>query len=437
MWPDDNSNSAAIFARARQVLPGGVSRLLTWVDPFPIYAKRGIGAYIEDVDGVLRLDLLNNFASLIHGHAHPAIVEAVAEVIGNGSCFAFPTEREIQLAELLRDRVASVDKVRFCNSGTEAVMLALKAARARTGRHRIAKIEGAYHGMYDHAEVSLDSTPENWGNVPKSIPHTRGTPPAVLDDTLVLPLNQTEEAVRLVRDSADNLAAILIDPVPSAIGMIEMSAEFLQAVQKAAREVGALIVTDEVIALRLGYHGAQARYGIEPDLTTFAKIIGGGYPIGAVCGTEAAMAVFSHDHGPPLNPSSGTFTGNPVSMAAGLAAMEALTPEIYQQLERAGEQARTGLRNAFDRAGRPGQVTGVGSMFQIHFHDRPMTDYRSAYLTTAEKAMAKVVHRGMLDRGFILSPRCSGFLSTVMTSAEITDLAAAFAMTLEVAQEAH
>ncbi|MDE0807854.1 MAG: aspartate aminotransferase family protein [Alphaproteobacteria bacterium] len=430
MWPAENSNSAGIFARARQVLPGGISRLLTWVDPYPIYAKRGIGAYIEDVDGVRRLDLLNNFASLIHGHAFPPVVEAVGEVISNGSCFAFPTEREIALAELLVDRVVSVDKVRFCNSGTEAVMIALKAARARTGRHRIAKIEGAYHGMYDHAEVSLDSTPDNWGNAPASIPHTHGTPPAVLDDTLVLPLNQPEEAERLIRASADTLAAILIDPVPTQIGMIEMTPEFIRTVQKVARDIGALIVIDEVIAFRLDYHGAQARYGIKPDLTTFAKIIGGGYPVGAICGTDAAMAVFSHEYGHPLNPSSGTFTGNPVSMAAGLATMGALTPDVYRRLEAAGEKVRAGLRDAFGQAGRPGQVNGVGSMFQIHFHDREMTDYRGAFATPAENALAKSTHRCMLDRGFILSPRCSGFLSSVMTDAEIEGLVDAFADTL-------
>ncbi len=430
MWPSPSSNSAGIFSRAQKVLPGGISRLLTWVDPYPIYAKRGAGAYIEDADGTRRLDLMNNFASLIHGHAYPPVVKAVGEAVANGSCFAFPTELEIQLAELLCERIAATDKVRFCNSGTEAVMIALKAARARTGRHRIAKIEGAYHGMYDHAEVSLDSTPENWGNTPASTPHVHGTPPAVLEDTLVLPLNQPEEAARLVKANADTLAAILIDPVPTQIGMIEMEADFIQAIQAVAREIGGLIIIDEVIAFRLGYHGAQARYGITPDLSTFAKIIGGGYPVGAITGTDDAMAVFSHEKGTPLNPSSGTFTGNPVSMAAGLATMTALTPGVYGRLEAMGERARAGLRNAFKMAGRAGQVTGVGAMFQIHFHDRPMSDYRSAFAKAGEHALAKSVHRAMLDRGYILSPRCSGFLSTVMTDAEIDGMAGAFEETL-------
>jgi len=433
MWPAEDSQSAQIFARAQDVLPGGISRLLTWVDPYPIYAKRGQGGYIEDADGTRRLDLMNNFASLIHGHAHPEIVAAVTEAAANGSCFAFPTEREVALAELLCERVASVDKVRFCNSGTEAIMIALKAARARTGRPRVAKIEGAYHGMYDHAEVSLDSTPENWGNSPASIPHTHGTPQSVLDDTLVLPMNQPAETERLIRAQADTLAAVLIDPVPTQVGMIEMTPEYIETVQRVARDIAALVIVDEVIAFRLSYEGAQARYGIKPDLTTFAKIIGGGFPVGAICGTEDAMAVFSHENGTPLNPSSGTFTGNPVSMAAGLATMELLTRDAYDRLEAIGDQARSALRGAFETAGRPGQVAGVGAMFQIHFNDRALTDFRTAFQTAEESALAKAVHRGMLDRGFILSPRCSGFLSTVNTPEEMTAMGDALAEVLSAA----
>jgi glutamate-1-semialdehyde 2,1-aminomutase len=357
----------------------------------------------------------------------------VGAAVASGSCFALPTEREVDLAELLCERVASVDKVRFCNSGTEAVMIALKAARARTGRSRIAKIEGAYHGMYDHAEVSLTSTPANWGNAPASVATTHGTPQAVLDDTLVLPMNRPEEAERLLRGQADTLAAVLIDPVPTTLGMIEMDQDFIAVIQRVARDIGALIIVDEVIAFRLAYNGAQARYGIEADLTTFAKIIGGGYPVGAIGGTDDAMAVFSHEHGAPLNPSSGTFTGNPVSMAAGIATMRMLTPEAYQGLETIGERARAALRRGFEQVGRPGQVTGAGAMFQLHFHDRAISDYRSAYQRPEEAALSKTVHRGMLDRGFILSPRCSGFLSTVNTEAEIDAMADTFAETLRTA----
>ena len=422
MWPATDSISAGIFARAAKVLPGGISRTLTWVDPFPIYARKGQGAYIEDADGVRRLDLMNNFASLIHGHAHPGVLARVGAAMADGTCFALPTELEVRLAELICGRIASVDKVRFCNSGTEAVMLALKAARARPGRTRIAKLEGAYHGMYDWAEVSLDSSPADWGNAPKAKAYAHATPKGVLDDTVVLPLNQPEAAERLIREAGGSLAAVLIDPVPSTFGMIEMTPAYIEALQRAARAVGALIVIDEVIALRLDYHGAQERYGIRPDLTTFAKIIGGGFPVGAVAGTDDAMDVFSHTRGKPLNPSSGTFTGNPVSMTAGLATMELLTPDAYAGLEALGDHARAVLRGAFAAAGRPGQVTGVGSMFQLHLHDRPLTDYRSAYPQGDEAAAAKALHRAMLDRGVIFSPRGSGFLSTVNTGAEIDEV---------------
>ena len=414
-WPAPESRSRAIFERARRVLPGGISRLLTWVDPFPVYARRGQGAYIEDEDGTRRLDFMNNFASLIHGHAHPAVVEAAQAAVGDGTCFALPGEREVALAEVLCARITRVEKVRFCNSGTEAVMLALKAARARSGRPRIAKVEGAYHGMYDYAEVSLDPTPEGWGNAPQAVAYAHGTPRSVLDDTVVLPFNQPEEAERILRATGDTLAAVLIDPVPATAGMVPGTFEYLQTVQRVAREIGARVIVDEVIALRLAYRGAQSRFFLEPDLTVLGKIIGGGFPVGAVGGTDEAMAVFSHERGKPLNPSSGTFTGNPVTMAAGLATMGLLTAEAYDQLEALGEHARAVVRAALAGAGVAWQVTGVGSMLQLHPHDREIVDYRSAFPAPAEAAALRRVHRALLERGFILSPRCAAFLSTANT----------------------
>ena len=424
-WPDRNSRSAELYARARAVLPGGISRLQTWVDPYPIYAGRGEGATITDVDGTRRLDLMNNFASLIHGHARPEVIAAATRAAGLGSCFAMPTEAEIALAELLCARVASVERVRFCNSGTEAVMIALKAARARSGRARIAKIEGAYHGMYDYAEVSLDSAPATWGNDPASVRFAAGSPQAVLDDTVVFPHNDVAAAERILRDAGESLAAILIDPAPGVFGMIPMTPEFAAMIQQVAHDIGASIVIDEVIALRLDYHGAQARFAIEPDYTTFAKIIGGGFPVGAVAGTEDAMAVFSHARGKPLNPSSGTFTANPVTMSAGLATMELMTPEAYAALDAHGEHARAVVAQAFRAAGVPGQVTGIGGMFAIHLHQRPITDYRSAYPQPDEATRAKALHRALLEAGFILSPKLSAFLSTAMTTDDLDRFGAA------------
>ena len=419
MWPDPASKSAALYERAAKVFAGGNTRLQVWVDPFPVYAEKGSGARVTDVDGVTRLDFTNNFASLIHGHAHPAVIEAVTARIQLGTCFAMPTESEILLGELLCDRIERVDEIRFCNTGSEAVMIAMKAARSHTGRPKIAKIEGAYHGMYDYAEVSLDSNPDNWGNAPRAVPFAAGTPQGVLDDVVVIPFNDVEAAERIIRANAAELAAVLIDPVPAMCGMIPASPEFLKMLRSVTRGIGALLIFDEVIALRLGYRGAQGRFGGEPDLTTFAKIIGGGFPVGAIAGTREAMAVFDHRNGKPLTPASGTFSANPVTMTAGLVTMQLLTPDCYDRLEALGDHARQRIAQAFADSGYPGQVTGVGAMFLIHLHQRPITDYRSAYRRPEEAAGLRTLHGALLKAGHIISSTGAGFLSSVMTEADL------------------
>lgn len=430
-WPDPSSISARVYDRALRVLPGGISRLQTWNEPFPCYAKSGSGVHVTDEDGTVRVDLVNNFASLIHGHAHPAIVAAVCEAVKNGTCFALPTQIEVELAEILCDRFRSFERVRYCNTGTEAVMLALKAARAYTNRPKIAKLEGAYHGMYDFAEVSLDSSPANWGNDPSSVPYTRGTPRSVLDDVVVLPFNQTEASERIIREHASDLAGILIDLAPSYMGFAPMSAEYIDMLHKVSREIGAMLIADEVVSIRLGYTGGQGRFGLEPNLTVAAKLIGGGFPVACVAGTEEAMSVFDHRNGKPLNPSSGTFTANPIGLTAGIAAMKLLTHESFDRLEMLGERARSGIAKAFEESSFPGQVTGIGSMFQIHMTCRKITDYRSAYQSPQETRAIRLLQRNMLDRGFIISNRGHAFLSTPMTEENIDALTEAMTYALK------
>ena len=418
-WPDQSSRSRSLYSRARQVLPGGISRLQTLVQPFPIYAIEAQGATIIDADGVPRIDFMNNFASLIHGHAHPEVLAAVNEAMSKGTCFSMPTELEIQLAELISKRVQRVDKIRFCNSGTEAVMLAIKAARAQTNRPCIAKIEGAYHGMYDYAEVSLDSSPDNWGDTPNPLAYTLGTPASIVEDTIVIPLNDSDTSERLLRECGDRLAGVLIDPVPLSCGLVPMTDHFIDMLHNVSQDLGALIIADEVIAYRLDYQGAQSRFGINADLTTFAKIIGGGFPIGAVGGTDEVMSVFSHDQGKPSNSSSGTFTANPVSMAAGLKTLEILDGNAYHYLEDLGTYARQVVKNAFATSGFKGQVTGVGSMFHLHVHDREVTDYRTFFPKETETAAIKRLHLRLLEDGYILSPKLGGFLSTANTKDQL------------------
>lgn len=427
MWPDQNTQSYVLSQRAHHVFAGGSTRLLAWLDPYPIYLSRGEGAYVHDVDGNPYFDLTNNFASLIHGHAHPRIVAAVTERVAQGTCFTLPTPADVELAELLLQRLEGADKIRFLNSGTEAVMMAIRAARAYTGRPMIAKVEGAYHGMYDHAEISLDSNPDTWGQTPKSVSYSHGTPEAVLADTLILPFNDVEGAEAALKEHADRLAGVLIDPVPATCGMIPATPEYLAMLRRLCDELGAVLIFDEVVSFRYGYQGAQGVFGGDPDLTTIAKIIGGGFPVGAIAGKAEVMAVFDHSHGKPLAPASGTFSANPVSMVAGKASMEMLDPEAFAHLQRLGDHARDVIEQAIRDSGFVGQVTGVGSNFLIHPHVRHITDYRSAWRAPAEQKRMKALQHGMLKQGVFMAGTGSGFISTVTATKDLDHFGAALA----------
>jgi len=418
--------SKALYDRATRVLPGGNTRTTVFVAPHPLYARAGHGCRVTDVDGVTRLDFVNNYTSLIHGHGHPTVTAAIADQLTRGTCFAMPTEAEVALAELICDRLPTAERIRFTNSGTEAVMMAVKAARAYTGRPKIAKVEGAYHGSYDFVEASMAPSPENWGEPdPTPVPYAKGTPQGVLDDVVVIPLNDPAAAERILAPHADELAAILIDPLPFRAGLIPAQAAFLEFVRAFARNHGTLLIFDEVISFRLGYHGAQGVFGVEPDLTTLGKIIGGGLPVGAVAGRADVMAVFDPSGGKAALPHGGTFNANPLTMAAGRAAMEALPPEAIDRLNALGAQARAALGEAFAAAGVPGQVSGMGSLFRVHFHARPLTGYRAAYAHPEERARLQAFYWGLADRGVLISSDGLGAISTPMGTSEVQALAEA------------
>jgi len=425
-------NSAALFERATKVLPGGNSRTTVWSAPHPVYAASGQGCWLTDVDGNRYLDMLNNYTSLLHGHSHPAIVDAVTRQLPLGTGFPLPTETEIALAELLCSRVNSIERVRFANSGSEAVMMALKAARAHTSRPKIAKCEGSYHGSYDFAEVSLDSSPQSWGNAdPKSVPYSAGTPQGVLDNVVVIPFNRSDEAERILRANASELACVMIDPMPSRGGLIPARTEYLEMLRRVADECGMLLIFDEVISFRLGYGGAQGVFGVDPDLTALAKIVGGGFPIGVIAGTADAMAVFDPRQGKPLAPHGGTFNANPVSMIAGRVAMELMTPAEFERLNALGQRARDGIARAFQKTGIDGQVTGAGSLFRIHMHSLPLVDYRSAHAAGIDTQTLERVIRALRDNGVLLAGSGLGALSTPMGEAEVDLFVETFTAVLE------
>ncbi len=432
-YANADSVAARLFKQGEAVLPGGNSRTTVFIAPHPPYAAGGQGCWIVDVDGDRRLDFLNNYTSLIHGHAHPAVTYAAARRLRGGVAFPLPTPEEVELAALLVERLPAVDQVRFTNSGTEAVMMAIKAARAFTGRPKIAKVEGAYHGSYDYAEVSLNSEQENWGPLaePASVAYSRGTPPSVVQDVIVLPFNQPELAARRIEREAEDLAAVLLDPLPHRVGLIPGTPEFLRSIREVTAAHGVLLVFDEVISFRLGYHGAQGFFGVRPDLTALGKLIGGGFPVGAVGGRADVMAVFDPRGGKAAVPHGGTFNANPVTMAAGLAAMQLLDAAAFGRLDELGGNLRDGISACFSHAGIPGSVTGAASLFKIHPTARPLVDYRSAKPHPGEVARLSRIFRYLLDHGVLIAPTGLGCLSTPMGQAEIESFLEVFASALE------
>ncbi len=421
----ESTRSQQLYERALRVLPGGVSRNAVLRKPHPFYAYRGEGCYLTDVEGNTRIDFANNMASLIHGHANPRIVEAVSWQLSKGTGFSFATEAEIDLAEHITSRSKGFDKIRFVNSGTEAVMCCLKAARAFTRRPKIAKVEGAYHGLYDYAEVSQTAQPANWGDAhrPQSVPVAQGTPQGVLNDVIVLPFNDPRGAISILDKHAADLACVLVDPMPHRVGFIPASAAFIAALRHWTEEHHALLVFDEVITYRSSYGGAQEWFNVQPDLTAMGKMIGGGFPVGAIAGRKEVMEVFNPLAEHVLFPHSGTFSANPVTMVAGLAALENFDRDQVETLNELGNIARRQIAQAIETAGIPACVTGGGSIFRIHMKPAPPNNYRESYVAPEENRLIRALLDHAYEDGIILIGTCSGTLSTPMSQREIDHLA--------------
>ncbi len=430
-YRDPGAVSRQLYERASRVMPGGNTRHSVALAPYPVYARSGSGCRITDVEGEERLDFLNNYTSLILGHAHPQVTEAVQRRAALGTAFTMPTPEEVELAELMAERVAYVEQIRFCNSGSEAVMLAVKAARAFTGRSKLAKFEGAYHGLYDYAEVSEGPTPDAWGeaDAPASVTEP-GTPESVARDVVVLPWNRPEACCKLIEQNKKDLAALLVDPLPLGIGMIAPRPGFLAGLREETERCGIVLIADEVLNFRLDYRGAFRAQGITPDLATFGKIIGGGFPVGAVAGSRRMMSVFDHTGALKVH-HGGTFNANPVTLAAGLETMRLMTPEAFDRLNGLGEYVRDRLRRLFRDTRRSAQVCGAGSMFLAHLTAEELIDFRSLRgFSRTNPVYGNLCHK-MLEFGFILSPRgIFGCLSTPMSEAELDGLVEALGRAL-------
>ena len=380
-----------LFTRAKARIPGGVNspvRAFGAVGGTPYFVDRADGAYIWDVEGTKYIDLVQSYGAVIAGHAHPSIVAAITAAAAKGTSYGAPTLGEVELADAICERIEAVDRLRLVNSGTEATMSAIRLARGHTGRDRILKFAGNYHG---HADMLLAAGGS--GMATFGLSGSAGVPAAAVADTVVAPYDAVPEL-------DETYACVIVEPVAANMGLVAPGPTFLQDLRAECDRVGALLIFDEVITgFRLSHAGAAEYFGVRPDLLCFGKIIGGGLPIGAFGGSEAVMASLA-----PLGPvyQAGTLSGNPLATAAGLAALELLTPAVYSQLEATATRLADGVQAAFDGAGVTAVVPRVGSLVGLFLGSDAPRNYDEAR-TTNEDAYARLFH-GMLSRGVALAP---------------------------------
>lgn len=394
------TKSETLFDAAQKVLPGGVNspvRACQAVGTYPRFIQKGKGSHIYDVDGGEYVDLICSWGPLILGHCHPAVEEAVLRAVKDGLSFGAPTEIEVEMAEQICAMVPGMEMLRMVNSGTEAVMSALRLARGATGRNKIIKFEGCYHGHSDSMLVKAGS-----GAMTQGTPDSAGVPADIAGNTLTARYNDLESVKKLLEANPGQVAAIIAEPVAANMGVVPPQPGFLQGLRSLCDQSGALLILDEVITgFRLAPGGAQAYFGVQADLVTYGKIIGGGMPVGAYGGKRALMEMVA-----PLGPvyQAGTLSGNPVAMAAGLTQLRILAdhPEIYTGLAEKGKALAEGLRSIIARSGKAIQVNQIGSLLTVFFCDRPVLCYDQSRASRLEDF--KGWYQGLLANGIYAAP---------------------------------
>ncbi|HZT41837.1 MAG TPA: glutamate-1-semialdehyde 2,1-aminomutase [Chthonomonadaceae bacterium] len=421
----ETERSEALFQEAKKVIPGGVNspvRAFRAVGGSPLFIARGEGAYIEDVDGNRYLDCVGSWGPLLLGHAHPRVMEAIRAQLANGTTFGAPTPQEVRLAETVCAAVPSIEKVRLVSSGTEATMSAIRVARGATGRDKIVKFEGNYHGHADFLLAKAGS-----GVATLGLPECAGVPAAVTADTITLPYNDTAALRDVFTSEGGQIACVIVEPVVGNMGCAPPVGGFLEALREMTAWAGSVLIFDEVMTgFRLAYGGAQERFGIQADMTTLGKILGGGLPLGAYGGKAEIM-----DQVAPVGPvyQAGTLSGNPVAVAAGLETLSVLREQqetLYPRLEAIGSAVAEGFRQAARNAGVPAVVNQVGSMLTVFFTDAPaVTDYATA--KTSDTARFARWFHAMLDQGIYWPPSQfeAAFLSAAMSDGDVSALLAA------------
>lgn len=425
----NQEKSQQLFERACQLFPGGVNspvRAFKAVGGTPVFIERGEDAYVWDADGNRYVDFLGSWGPLILGHANPAVVAAIARAASEGTTFGAPTAKEVELGEAIRARFPSMERLRFVSSGTEATMSALRAARGFTGRDKLIKIDGGYHG---HADMLLAAAGS--GAATLGIPGSAGVTAAAVADTIIVPFNDETAMAAALTANAGQVAALIIEPVPGNMGLVPPKPGYLAAIRELCTAHGVVLIFDEVISgFRAGIGGAQERFGIHPDMTCLGKIAGGGLPLGVYGGRADIMKVVAPD-GPVYQ--AGTLSGNPLVMAAGLAMLAQLEPASFDKLEALGEHLEWGVRSTIARRGVAACIQRIGSAFTIFFCPGPVTDFAAAKQADTN-AYAAFFH-GMLSRGFYLPPAQleAAFVSLAHTDEQVDAFVAACDETLAAA----
>ncbi|MEE8391002.1 MAG: glutamate-1-semialdehyde 2,1-aminomutase [Anaerolineae bacterium] len=406
--------SVELFAAAQKVIPGGVNspvRAFRAVGGQPLFIERGEGPYLFDADGNRYIDYVLSWGPLILGHAHPQVAEALKRAVDRGTSYGAPTALETELAELVIEAMPNVEMVRFVNSGTEATMSALRLARAYTGRDKIVKFVGCYHGHPDFLLVQAGS-----GVATLGLPDSPGVPPGATQDTITAPYNDLATLEEAFAAHPDQIAAVIVEPVAGNMGVVLPQPGFLEGLRRITQEHGALLIFDEVMTgFRVAYGGAQSLYGIQPDLTTLGKVIGGGLPVGAYAGKAEIMKTVA-----PAGPmyQAGTLSGNPLAMTAGIETLKVLR-DVFDEVDQKAAKLAEGVGQAARKAGVPIFQTRVGTMFCTFFSPDPVTDYASA--KTADTARFGRFFTGLLERGIYLAPSQfeAGFMSLLHSDKDI------------------
>lgn len=411
----DNPGSARYRETAADVLPGGGTRSSYHFAPFPLVLACGSGDRVSDVDGRTRLDLNANFGVSVHGHGFAPIVEAVRAQSERGFCFAAPNPLEAELARRICERVPSIELLRFTSSGTEAVMAALSVARAFTGRRRVAKLHGGYHGSSDFGTANgPGSAPDLGSNSARAA--------AVPADILPLSVDEPDRLVASLREAGDDLAAVVVEPVQGAAGLIQVPPELLARIRAVTQELGILLIFDEVMMFRMHRGGVQSMLGLRPDLTVLGKLIGGGLPVGAFGGRADIMGLFDPFREGAIR-LAGTYNGNPMTMAAGIACLDALEEADFTRMDHLA-QALAGAGNAvLARRAVPASIVAAGGFFCLHALPRPARSH--AQLLQQDQALHRLLHLGLINEGVLVTPTGMGVVSTRTGPAEVDEFAAA------------